>query len=501
MIKKRFEPNIQYFNQAFALISDGLLLHDKKGAPLFANAPFCHIFGASEREILDKGLNRLFPPESLSRFQKKILPESEKFGIGKEELEGINQADIRFPLSISTVPVKDDSGQITGYASLCQDLSEEMEIRRRRLHSEKLAAIGEMLAGVAHELNNPLTSVVGFSELLLRKRVSPEIKRQLRRISSEAIRTSKIVQNLLSVVRSHKPEKVLVGVNGVLLNVLELKSRQLHVDNIRIIKRLADDETLPKVVGDYQQLIEVFLNIINNAHQAMNADRGKGSLSLETYANQGAVMIRISDTGPGIDQTIRAKLFQPFFTTKKSGTGLGLNICQKIIRAHGGNITLEQSRRRGCTFVICLPIAEDQLALATAFPTLPEVPEKQLKIMVIDDEEIILDLQFHLLTQMGHKPTLFKSATEAIANLENHHYDLILSDIKMPRMTGIQFYEFLNLHHPALCKRIIFITGDILSNASTRFLNSHQLQVLHKPFVLKQLEEIIHQKLGSLSDD
>jgi len=178
MTKKRFEPNIQYFNQAFALVSEGLLFHDKKGAPLFANPSFCHIFGASEREILDKGLNRLFPPESLSRFQKKILPESEKFGIGKEELEGINQTNSRFPLSISTVPVKDDSGEITGYASLCQDLSEEMEIRRRRLHSEKLAAIGEMLAGVAHELNNPLTSVVG-GHPNLQDRAKPALRRTL----------------------------------------------------------------------------------------------------------------------------------------------------------------------------------------------------------------------------------------------------------------------------------------------------------------------------------
>jgi len=500
MTKQQFKPTFQHFNQAFALVSDGLLLHDEEGSPLFVNQAFCHIFGASESEILDKGLNRLFPPQSLSRFLKKILPESAKFGVGKEEMEGINQENTFFPLSISTVPVKDERGRITGYTSLCQDLSLEMEIRQRRLHSEKLAAIGQMLAGVAHELNNPLTSVVGFSELLLRKRVSPEIKRQLRRISSEAIRTSKIVKNLLAVVRLHKPEKILVGVNGVLLNVLELKSRQLHIDNIRIVKRLANDETLPKVVGDYQQLIEVFLNLINNAHQAMVTDLGKGSLSIETHANDGAVIIRISDTGPGIAKAHRAKLFQPFFTTKAEGCGLGLNICQKIIREHSGNITLEQSRRKGCTFVICLPVAEDQLTQPMAFPAPPKVAEKQLKVMVIDDEEMILDLQFQLLTQMGHKPALFKSATEAIANLEQNSYDLILSDIKMPRMTGTKFYDFLRLRHPELCKRMIFITGDVLSDVSNRFLKKNQLQVLHKPFVLKQLEDVI-QQIGNRSDD
>ncbi|MBN4054141.1 response regulator [Nitrospira defluvii] len=496
MTREQFKPTLQHFQKAFDIIHHGLLLQDKKGEPLYVNQALCHIFGASESELTDGGLSKLFPPKSLSRFRKKILPESEKFGIVKDEIDAIHKEGNLFPLSISTVPVQGTKNGITGYVSLCQDLSQEMEFRKQRLHSEKLAAIGEMLAGVAHELNNPLTSVVGFSELLLRKRVSPDIKKHLRRISSEAIRTSKIVQNLLSVVRSHKPEKILVGVNGVLQNVLELKSRQLHLDNIRMVKRLADDETLPKIVGDYQQLIEVFLNIINNAHQAMSSDRGKGTLSIKTEARSGAVIIRIGDTGPGIPKEVQGKLFHPFFTTKPEGCGLGLNISQNIIREHGGNITLENHRSRGCTFVICLPVAADQISKPAFFPLPATTTSKPLDILVLDDEEIILDLQYHMLTQMGHKPRLFKSVSEAISDLAHRDTDLILSDIKLPRMNGEKFFDHLKKHHPSLTKRIVFITGDVLNDATHRFLKKNKLKVLYKPFVLKQLEEIIQTALG-----
>jgi len=495
MTLQKREPSLQHFQKALGLTQNGLLLQDESGRPFYINQALCHIFGACEKDILNEGLKRLFPPDSIKTIETKILPETLRFGVGKAELDGINHEGERFPLSISTITVGDEEDDAAGFVSVCKDLSEERAFQRRKLHSEKLAAVGEMLAGVAHELNNPLTSVVGFSELLLRKRVSPEIKRQLRRISSEAIRTSKIVQNLLSVVRSHKPERILVGINGVIQNVLELKSRQLHLDNIRLIRRLSDGKTLPKVVGDYQQLLEVFLNIINNAHQAMSSDRGKGTLTVHTTSNDGAVIIRISDTGPGIAKEIQDKLFQPFFTTKPEGTGLGLNISQKIIREHGGNVTFTNGRARGTTFVICLPTASDGFEPLEPLAAPKAQATKALKIMVLDDEEIILDLQYHLLTQMGHAPHLFKSAGEALSALDEQDFDLILADIKMPRINGLKFYKHLEKQHPHLTRRLIFVTGDTLNPRSKRFFAEHEIAVLYKPFVLEQLETMIQHTL------
>ncbi|MFQ5587616.1 MAG: ATP-binding protein [Nitrospiria bacterium] len=489
------ELTLLHFQKALGLTENGLLFQDQAGQPVYTNQALCHIFGASEEEILSGGLERLFPFQSLEKFQKKVLPETRRFGVGKDEIEGINKEGGHFPLSISTIQVQDEQNDPIGFVSLCKDLSEEMEYRRRRQHSEKLAAVGEMLAGVAHELNNPLTSVVGFSELLLRKRVSPEIKRGLRMISSEAIRTSKIVQNLLAVVRSHKPEKRWVGVNGVIQNVLELKRRQLHIDNIRVIRRLTDDSNLPKVVGDYQQLLEVILNLINNAHQAMSADHGKGTLTIQTTSRHGAVVVRIRDTGPGIPESAHSKVFQPFYTTKADGSGLGLNICQTIIREHGGNITFENAKTQGCTFTICLPVAEEgaPIPASEAIPDNTPAHPDPLKIMVVDDEEVILDLQYHLLTQLGHKPQLFKSAAEALLALDKQDFDLILTDMKMPRMSGRKFYTHLEKHHPAMTGKVIFVTGDTMNNDNSPFYKKHPHRVLYKPFILKQLEAAIRQ--------
>ena len=224
----------------------------------------------------------------------------------------------------------------------------------------------------------------------------------------------------------------------------------------------------------------------------MSADRGKGTLTIATTSNDGAVIIRISDTGPGIAKKIQSKLFQPFFTTKPDGSGLGLNISQKIIREHGGNVTFTNGRERGTSFIICLPIASDGFEPFTAMETPRSRPSKALKIMVLDDEEVILDLQYHLLNQLGHEPHLFSSASEALLALNEQHFDLILADIKMPRINGFKFYKHLEKQHPRMTQALIFVTGDSLNQKNNHFFSEHQIDVLYKPFVLKQLEAIIH---------
>lgn len=481
--------------KALGLSDGGFLLQDQGGTILHANQALCDMFGYAEEEIVQCGSRRLFSPRSLSIIQKKILPESMGLGIGKGEVEGLKKGGGLFPLLVSIFTVRDEEDHIQGQVFLCRDLSKEREISCRRIQSDKLAAMGGMLAEVAHELNNPLTSVVGFSQLLMRKRVNADIKKQLKKIASEAIRTSKIVQNLLSFIRFHRPEKTLVGVNGVIQNVLELKSRHLRVDNIRIIRKLASDDALPKVDGDYQKLLEVFLNLINNAHQAMALDRGKGTLTIQTESVEHTVVIRISDTGPGIPKEVQTKLFHPFFTTKPEGNGLGLPISRNTIKEHGGEIFVENSKRRGTTFVIRLPIGPDQSAKPIDAVAQAPARAAQLRILVLDDEEMILDLYYHFLTQLGHDPHLFKSGDEALEVLDRpsteRGYDLIITDIKIPKMNGREFYKRIEKDHPQLKDRIIFVTGDALSDTTSRFVKERCLSVLYKPFVLNQLEQAI----------
>ncbi|MFQ5780283.1 MAG: ATP-binding protein [Nitrospiria bacterium] len=457
------KPTGLQYKKALDISKDGLLIQDKIGDLLLVNQALCQTFGFSEAEIIAQGLQKFITPEGLAILHDKIMPESVQRGAAKGEVEGIKEGNGLFQLSITMICVRDNDAVVQGFVSLYEDLSREKEIQHQRSQSKKLAAMGEMLAGVAHELNNPLTSVVGFSELLLRKRVGGDIKRQLKKISSEAMRTSKIVQNLLSVVRSHKPEKTLVGLNGVIHNVLELKRHQLKVDNIRTLRKLASDDSLPRVIGDYQQLVEVLLNLVNNAHQAMVSYRGKGTLTIKTECIGNNIFIRVSDTGPGIPKEIHTKLFQPFFTTKPTGSGLGLHISHDIIKMHSGDITFETAMGRGTKFVIRLPIAPDQFAHPTEAFMQAAVRPDQLKILVVDDEKMILDLYFHLLTQLGHNPQLVKSVSEAIERLSRTRYDLIISDIKIPGMNGEKFYNFIKRRHPSLTDRIIFVTGDTLS--------------------------------------
>ncbi len=485
-------PTHLQYKKALDISENGLLLQNKKGDLLLANPAFCEIFGFSEAEIIEQGLPALLTMEGCSVLQNKIMPESLQLITAKGVVEATKTGGDIFELSIKIMCVRDKNDRVEGFVSLYQDLTKEKEIQLQRNQSKKLATMGEMLAGVAHELNNPLTSVVGFSELLLRRNVNQDIKKQLRKISSEAIRTSKIVQNLLSVVRSHKPEKILVGMNGVIHNVLELKSRQLRVDNIRIVRKLTPDHALPRIIGDYQQMVEVLLNLVNNAHHAMVSSGQKGTLTVKTESVGDSIYVRVKDTGPGISKETQSKLFQPFFTTKSTGSGLGLSISRDLLKEHFGELVLEETNTHGTTFIIRLPIAPDQMlkppeSSAEEFP-----PLEPLRILVVDDEEMILDLYYHFLTQLGHTPHLVKSVQEALQNLDTAQYDLIISDMKIPGINGETFYDLLKTRGSPLTKRFIFVTGDILSEQVTRMMKENHICVLHKPFVLSQLERTIH---------
>jgi signal transduction histidine kinase len=227
-----------------------------------------------------------------------------------------------------------------------RDLEQMVEERTKKLESaqaqllqsEKLSAVGQLISGVAHELNNPLTSVIGFSQLLLSKEKNHKTEEYLNKITREAERCAKIVNNLLTFSRTHKPEKSYVGINGIIERTLDLMAYQFRTDNIEVIKKL--DPNLPKTMADFHQLQQVFLNIINNAYQAMKDKRETRILTVETERSGLIIRIKFSDTGPGIPKGNLSRIFDPFFTTKEvgKGTGLGLSISYGIVKEHGGDI-------------------------------------------------------------------------------------------------------------------------------------------------------------------
>jgi len=268
---------------------------------------------------------------------------------------------------VAVAPLLNPDGSMS-IVEVLRDISErkQAEEREKQLQEElnlssRLAVIGELAAGVAHEINNPLTVVLGFSERLARKVGDDKASRDLEMIHSQTLRASKVVQNLLTFARPRQPERRLLEINEVLRSALELRSYELRTNNIEVTLDLA--ARLPRTMADFHQMQEVFLNIILNAEQAMTEANRGGKLSIKTQEIKGCIRISFKDNGPGISSEHLSKLFNPFFTTRgeRGGTGLGLGVCHSIVSKHGGKIYVRSKLGKGTTFFIELPVTPDNI--------------------------------------------------------------------------------------------------------------------------------------------
>jgi len=377
------------------------------------------------------------------------------------------------------------------------------ELRRERsrlqktqdqlLHSDRLSALGQMVTGVAHELNNPLSGVIGFSQLALKNNVDPGIERDLQRIGREAQRCHHIVQNLLNFARRTKPERTAIDLNELVENVLDLRSYQLRLDNIRVETELSPN--LPRTLGVYHQMQQVLLNIINNANQAMLEVRGERRLKIATETENSRVLIRISDTGPGIAPTALEKVFEPFFTTKAAGkgTGLGLSLSQGLVKDHGGEIRVESLVGKGTTFTVEIPILEvldEPKAEKRAAVVETEAPRN---ILVVDDEEVIVELLNEVLSTVGHRVETARNGKQALDKILTHPYDAIISDLKMPGLDGSGLYDSVCAEKPEMAHRFVFSTGDATSPATQDFFRKTGCPCLSKPFDLQAVRDSLDQ--------
>lgn len=370
------------------------------------------------------------------------------------------------------------------------------------IQSEKLSGIGEFVAGVAHELNNPLTAVMGFSELLQRAEVNPKQRGYLETIHKSALRCQKIVQSLLSFARRHTPERKLVCVNSLVEAAVDILQYQMRTSNIEVISRLQKD--LPNAMVDPHQLQQVFLNIINNGRQAMEGQRNEGGC-LRITTEQCGRMVRVTfeDNGPGIPEENLSKIFDPFFTTKEvgKGTGLGLSLCYGIVHEHGGSIRVRSKVGEGAAFIIELPLAADLMAPAednepsAAAPRNPRTGTGR-RVLVIDDEDSILRMVREALEPDGFEVDLACDGATGLQRLKQKRYDLALCDWKMPGLNGREVFEQLRVSNPAMSNRMIFITGDVINDNTRRFLEQHHKTCLSKPFSLADFRTAIDEALS-----
>ncbi len=378
---------------------------------------------------------------------------------------------------------------------ILRDVTEERLMQERLLQSEKMVSVGQLVSGVAHELNNPLTGIMGFAQLLLARDLDESTKRDVNTIHTEAERAAKIVQNLLSFARRKKAEKEMANLNVLLERVLELCSYELAVKDIGL--ELDLDPRLPETMVDANQIQQVFFNIIINAEHAMVGANGHGTLSVRSWREKDVVRLTFHDDGPGMAPETLRRIFDPFFTTKETGegTGLGLTICYGIMEDHGGRIWAESQPGRGTSFTVELPILEGAQA--------PSGPEEQPEpaaggrsFLVVDDEESIRRLLGSILRDDGHHVDTAGNGKEALEHLAHRRYDVIVTDIKMPDMDGRSLYQRLLDTDPELARRTIFITGDTVNPDTRDFLRSVTNPCLPKPFGVREVRETIGQVLA-----
>ena len=373
---------------------------------------------------------------------------------------------------------------------LTDQLSIEEQLAAQRetvFQNEKMSALGELLAGVAHELNNPLSVVVGHALMLLEDDVDPEVRRHVEKISSASERCSRIVRTFLTMARQQPSRTEHTELNDIVRIAVDV-ARYGETNDIRIDTDLA--EGLPAISADSDQITQVILNLVLNAEQAIQTS-GKGDrirVSTRPGRAEATVELVVEDNGPGIPDAIRGRIFEPFFTTKGlgEGTGIGLALSHRIILSHQGSIRLDTRARVGTRFVVALPVSGPAAETAEEAPD-EASPASAARVLIVDDEADVAALNGEVLSRGGYDVDVTNSVTGAIELMRRSDYDLVLSDLNMPGRDGRNLFEAIGAEFPHLAERTGFVTGDTMGQTSQTFLSEVGRPFLEKPAAPREL--------------
>ncbi|HEV3140053.1 MAG TPA: ATP-binding protein [Vicinamibacterales bacterium] len=379
---------------------------------------------------------------------------------------------------------------------------ETRDIYHQLLQAEKMAALGQTISGVAHELNNPLATILSWAERLSnRPSLDDPVRRGLETILSESERAARIVRNLLTFARKRQTTRAMVDVNQVVRETMALRSYEQRLTNITVIEALAAG--LPHVFADSHQVQQVLLNLIINAEQAMLAAHGRGTIVVRTWhdPDQETVILEINDDGPGIPAELQPKIFDPFFTTKEvgKGTGLGLTVAYAIVQEHGGRIRLESRIGSGASFYVELPVTGAKLPASAQRRASRQTAVEAVvgaSILLVEDEAKLASAVADALGDAGYIVEHAADGEQALAKIAEHPFDAVICDLKMPRLDGKAFYRRLSESAPALAKRIVFVTGDVAGTDAERFLEESGCRWLAKPFRLGDLLRAVASTIG-----
>jgi PAS domain S-box-containing protein len=475
----------EQYRAMFNASIDGLALWDANGELVDTNPALWRMYGHAEPDpaaLGDSGWSGpAYPPDFISAVAAGEAREREIEAVRKDgsvmsiELHGI-------PMQYRGQPhVLTIARDVTDKKRSAEELARQRESLHQR---EKLAALGSLLAGVAHELNNPLSVVVARA-VLLEERGDPATQTAAKKIRVAAERCARIVRTFLAMARQQRPERGPVGMNEIVKEALDLAAYPIRTSSIEVVLDLAPD--VPAIEADADQLHQVLLN-----QQSLQDKAGARRIRIATRFDTvtQTVRVTVADNGPGIPPEVRARVFEPYFTTKPSGNGVGLAVCLGIVEAHGGTLSVDMAPEGGAAFEFALPVGGAEFPPAGEDAVEP-AREHTRTVLVVDDEPEIRDMLAEILRGADHDVTTAASGREALQRIAAQRYDIVVTDIRMPDLDGRALFQQIRDRWPRLATRVVFVTGDTLTPALREFVTHSGRPVIEKPFLPDDVRRVV----------
>jgi PAS domain S-box-containing protein len=509
--RKRTEESLrkseQRYRALFEETHDGVILSSTDGGIFDANPAALAMFGYQQKDELCTLLTHQLQYDGSDGDHLRIsrLLRADDTTQRDLEVEFRRKDGSKLVAMVSSSPIRAEDGKLAGFRMILRDVTERRMFEARLRQTQKLEAVGILAAGVAHEINNPLTYVLSHLQTMLQDfgrlegaaPLSPAIesmRNHVREAADGADRVRNIVRDLKTFARRGEEERGAVDLIGVLETSIKLSAHELR--NRAHVRR--DLRPVPQAVGDQGRLSQVFVNLLINAAQAIEEGAAeRNEIAIATRATEEEVLVEISDTGAGIAPENLDRLFDPFFTTKSSsgGSGLGLSICYNIVSSFGGRIEVESKPGMGSRFTVRLPIARVQRVEHPALPAI-RAASRRGRILVVDDEPFVLSTVTMILGR-DHELVGVSSGAEALAAIEkDDHFDVILCDLMMQKSSGMDVYGQLLRRHPRLVRRVVFMTGGAYTPAARSFLARISNRCVDKPFGAADLTKVVEQVMA-----
>lgn len=491
------EARLNAINAANPVPMNIARLSDRK--LLFVNEPYLRLYGLEGTDIATFDRGTLYPDPAVRDWLYAELAAGREVTDYEATLRRPDGGEV--PVSLTSRPIvfQGERAIVTTSVDLTALRAAQSEVARSReaLHqSEKLTALGALLAGVAHELNNPLSVVVGYCSMLRETEADAATLARIEKVHAAAERCARIVRTFLAMARSRPPRREAVALGEVVLGALDLAAYGLRSADVDVSVEIPPD--LACVHADADQLHQVVVNLVVNAQQALIGAAPPRRLTLSASQTAIDVVLEVADSGPGMTPEVAKRAFEPFFTTKPQGvgTGVGLSVCHGIVEAHGGRIELETAPGEGARFRLSLPRSDENAAtrVAAALWT----PGRG-RVLVVDDEPEIAALLAERLTRDGLSVATASSGRRALAAIEQGGVDLVVSDLRMPDMDGTTLAREIHRRWPALAGRIVMITGDALGSGLGARAGGIGLPVFEKPLDLGALASEVHRRIAGIA--